>query len=40
MDTSPIFTAVVRDLQLDPDLLIASAGAEAPTDQDDSQTLR
>ena len=27
MDTNPIFTAVARDLQLDPELLLAGSGA-------------
>lgn len=27
MDTCPIFTAVARDLQLDPELLLTSTGA-------------
>ncbi|WP_268788435.1 MULTISPECIES: hypothetical protein [unclassified Nocardioides] len=30
MDTCPIFTAVARDLQLDPELLLAPPEADAP----------
>jgi len=34
MDTHPIFTAVARDLQLDPDLLLTTPGTA--TEQGDS----